>query len=113
MSRRRRKKRAPEQVELKVDALSHDGRGIASREGKRVFIEGALPEERVIAEINNWRSRFEEGKVVELKIASPNRIDPLCPHAAICGGCSLQHFSSDGQIELKQICIGSAFFIYP
>ncbi|GMV58269.1 MAG: tRNA (uracil-5-)-methyltransferase, partial [Betaproteobacteria bacterium] len=35
---------------LEVDSLDLEGRGVARREGKVVFVEGALPRERVRAE---------------------------------------------------------------
>ena len=102
MARRRRKYKAPEEVELTIAGLTHEGRGLASREGKKAFIEGALPGEQVKALITNSRSRFDEGKVEEVLTASPHRVVPQCEHAAICGGCSLQHFDGQAQIEFKQ-----------
>jgi len=89
-------------VELTIAGLTHEGRGLASREGKKAFIEGALPGEQVKALITNSRSRFDEGKVEEVLTASPHRVVPQCEHAAICGGCSLQHFDGQAQIEFKQ-----------
>lgn len=102
MSRRRRKPKVFEQVELQIDSLSHDGRGLAQREGKRVFIEGALAQEKVLAEVRGKRSRYEEAKTLEVLEASPLRVQPACAQAQICGGCSLQHLASSAQLELKQ-----------
>ena len=102
MARRRRRYQEPEAAELTIDGLSHEGRGLALRDGKRVFIEGALPGEEVKALITSKRSRYEEGKVDEVLTASPQRVEPRCAHAAVCGGCSLQHFDSQAQIEFKQ-----------
>ena len=102
MPRSRRRKKPPELVTLTIDSLSHDGRGVASRNGKRVFVEGGLPGEQVVAEVANRRSRFEEGKVVELLEPAANRIEPRCAQAAICGGCSLQHLSGDDQRRFKE-----------
>jgi len=102
MARRRRKYKAPEEVELAIEGLTHEGRGLASREGKKAFIEGALPGEQVKALITNSRSRYDEGKVEEILTASPQRVEARCAHAAICGGCSLQHLDGQAQIEFKQ-----------
>jgi len=102
MARRRRKYKEPESVELAIEGLTHEGRGLASRDGKKAFIEGALPGEQVKALITNSRSRYDEGKVEEVLTASPQRVTPQCEHAAICGGCSLQHFDGQAQIEFKQ-----------
>ncbi len=102
MARRRRRYKEPEAVELTIEGLTHEGRGLAERDGKKVFIEGALPGEEVKALITSKRSRYEEGKVEEVIKASPQRIEPKCPHASVCGGCSLQHFDGQAQIEFKQ-----------
>ncbi len=101
MSRHRRRKKPNEQIELLIDRLSHDGRGIALRNGKNVFVEGGLPEEQVLVDITSKRSRFEEGKVLEIRSPSPLRVEPPCAHAHMCGGCSLQHIDTDAQRELK------------
>ena len=102
MARRKKKNKISEQVELTIDGLSHDGRGLSLRDGKRVFVRGALPLEETLVEITSKRSRFEEGRVLEIYKASSDRVEPRCAHASICGGCSLQHMQSQTQIDLKQ-----------
>ncbi len=102
MSRRNRKPKIYEKLELEIDALSHDGRGLALREGKRVFVEGALTEERVLAEVRRKKSRFEEATTLEVIKSSRQRVEPRCAQADRCGGCSLQHLESGAQIDLKQ-----------
>jgi 23S rRNA (uracil1939-C5)-methyltransferase len=82
--------------------LAHDGRGVARVGGKTVFIDDALPGERV-----EWvrlkRSRnFDEGRLERVLTPSPDRAEPPCPHFGVCGGCALQHLSSKKQIEFKQ-----------
>jgi len=102
VARRNRKRKTFEQAEFTIEALSHDGRGIAQNEGKRVFIEGALAQERVLAQIRKKRSRYDEAVVVEVLTPSPQRVVPKCSQAGVCGGCSLQHLDSGAQLELKQ-----------
>jgi len=86
-----------------VTGLSHEGRGLGQTEdGKTVFIEGALPQEQVRFTTLKRRSRFDEAKVHEVLSASPDRVVPVCPHADICGGCSLQHMDAKAQVAHKQ-----------
>jgi len=33
---------------------------------------------------------------------SPERVTPVCPHANVCGGCSLQHLSIEAQIAFRE-----------
>ncbi|MDX1568857.1 MAG: 23S rRNA (uracil(1939)-C(5))-methyltransferase RlmD [Xanthomonadales bacterium] len=99
----RRKKRLPaDPVEAVVDDLSHDGRGVARVDGKAVFIDGALPGERVRFVYRGRRRDFDWGTVEEVLEPSPYRVVPRCPHAGVCGGCSLQHADPVAQIRHKR-----------
>jgi len=102
MSRRRRKKLPTTPLELEISALSHEGRGIAHHEGKVVFVEGALPGEKVEAVLTDRRSKYDQAKLVEVHSPSPDRIEPACEYASICGGCSLQHFDPRAQLAFKE-----------
>jgi len=101
MSRRRRKF-SREPFEVQVEDLSHDGRGVATRDEKRVFIHGALPGERIEARLTDRKRRYDEGETLDVLEPSPDRIEPRCPHFGQCGGCSLQHLAPERQIEAKQ-----------
>lgn len=102
MSRRRRKKLPTEPVRASIEAMSHDGRGISHIDGKVTFISRALPGEEVMFRYTMQRGKFDEGDAIEVLEASPQRIEPRCPHFGVCGGCSLQHLSPEDQINVKQ-----------
>ena len=103
MSKRSRKKRLPDPVsDVTIESLSHDGRGVAHLDGKAVFIDGALPGEVVSFEYRVSRRRFDEGRVIAIAQASPERVEPGCVHFGLCGGCSLQHLDPVAQIKAKQ-----------
>jgi len=89
-------------LELEVTALAHDGRGIARDEGKTVFIEGALPGERVTIRNRHRGGDFDEARVETLLRASPDRVEPRCAHYGTCGGCALQHMDPAAQLAAKQ-----------
>ena len=82
--------------------LSHDGRGVARIDGKTVFIDDALPGERVEWVRLKRGGNFDEGRLERVLEASSERVQPQCAHYGVCGGCALQHLSSAGQIEFKQ-----------
>ncbi len=88
--------------EADVVDLAHDGRGVARVDGKAVFIDGALPGERVRYRLFKRRRHLDEAGLVDILIASPQRVAAKCAHFGICGGCSLQHLSPAAQIEAKQ-----------
>jgi 23S rRNA (uracil1939-C5)-methyltransferase len=82
--------------------LAHDGRGVARVEGKTVFIDDALPGERVEwSRIKRGRN-FDEGRLERVLEPAADRVEPRCAHFGICGGCALQHLSPLRQLEFKQ-----------
>lgn len=89
-------------TEAHITNLSHEGRGIATIDGRKTFISNALPGEEVKFRHTALQPRYGEGRAEEILIASPERVPPECPHFAICGGCSLQHMEHHAQLELKQ-----------
>lgn len=101
MSRRRRKKFPQQPVELFIDDLAHDGRGVAKSNGKTVFVTAALPGETVSAQLINRRSKFDEAKTLSVLVSAEDRVEAQCPHFDICGGCSLQHMEWTAQINFK------------
>lgn len=82
--------------------LAHDGRGVARVEGKTVFIDDALPGERVEWMRLKRGRNFDEGALVRVLEPSPDRIEPRCAHYSVCGGCALQHLSPAKQLDFKQ-----------
>lgn len=66
------------------------------------MVEGALPGERVRAEVVQERATLAHARVVEVLEASPDRVEPPCPeHARGCGGCDLQHAATGAQPGFK------------
>jgi 23S rRNA (uracil1939-C5)-methyltransferase len=87
---------------LHIESLDQEGRGVARRDGKVIFVEGALPGERV--EYSSYRRKqdFELATVGRILSASPLRTAPRCAFFGKCGGCSLQHLDIHGQVAVKQ-----------
>jgi 23S rRNA (uracil1939-C5)-methyltransferase len=102
LSKRKRKPLPAEPVEVEIESLTHDGRGLTHVDGKAVFIHGALPRERVRFRYTRIQRRYDEGTVTEVLLPSPQRVEPRCPHFGVCGGCSLQHMDPAAQIGMKQ-----------
>ena len=85
-----------------INALTHDGRGVAYIDNKAVFIDEALPGETVEFLYTDIRKDYAEARVVNIITASPLRVEAQCPHFGVCGGCSFQHVKDEEQIMLKQ-----------
>jgi 23S rRNA (uracil1939-C5)-methyltransferase len=70
--------------------------------GKVIFIEGALPGERVRYVTQRSKAKFEQAEVVEVLRESVIRTTPKCPFFSTCGGCSMQHLEVRAQVAVKQ-----------
>lgn len=66
---RRQRRREPETA--KIESATHDGRGIAAMDGKKVFVAGALPGESVRFQRRKSRRNFDEAELLEVIEASP------------------------------------------
>ena len=93
-----------EQTEwLQIDSLDLDARGVArSASGKVVFVDDALPGERVQARIARSKRNWEQGRAIAWDRPASSRVEPRCPHFGVCGGCSMQHVDGSAQIAFKQ-----------
>lgn len=103
-----------ERFEVEVESLDQDGRGVAHRDGKAVFIDGALPGESVAYERQRHKARYETGRATEVARESSARVVPRCPHAGLhlgaCGGCSMQHIDARSQVAFKQRVLEDALW---
>lgn len=94
--------RAKQFLELTIDSLDQFGQGVAHSQGKICFIAGALPGERIRAEVLVEKRSFIQAKVKQILQSSPERITPTCPVYERCGGCQQQHLLSNLQQQAKQ-----------
>ena len=89
-------------TELTIESLDQEGRGVAHADGKVVFVEGALPGERIDAEITRQKPSYALARAVRVEHPNAARTSPRCPHFGVCGGCSLQHADPALQVAAKQ-----------
>lgn len=91
---------------IEILRLSHEGRGVGrDAEGKTVFVEEALPGERVTYKVRFTRSRYDEAVLDKILQPSPQRQEPKCEHYGVCGGCNLQHLETQAQVAFKQLLV--------
>jgi len=90
-----------ETYEVTVSRSGSPGDGVANVDGLTVFVPGTLPGEIVEIEITKAQPRFAFGRVISIKIPSPHRVTPPCPHFSTCGGCKMQFM--DYETEVAQL----------
>ncbi len=101
-AKKRKAVAAAEPFTVRIEDLTHEGHGVARREGKAVFVEGALPGEEVRCAYTTRRGRRDEARVLEVLTPAPERVEPRCVHFGLCGGCALQHLDPAAQLARKQ-----------
>lgn len=105
--RKRRNKAAGEQAPAPIltaiiESLDQEGRGVTHVEGKTIFIDGALPQEKVTFQSHHIKASYEIANVLEVLKQSNQRVTPKCRHFGLCGGCKLQHLDFAAQVAAKQ-----------
>ena len=83
----------PQDLELLIERVAPLGEGLA--EGP-IYAPITLPGERIAARVVG-----ERAEVLSLLQASPDRIEPPCPHFGACGGCALQHWAHEPYLAWK------------
>lgn len=97
---RRLRDATPETAEVLDD--TPEGHGIASIDGKRVFIAGALRGETVSLRRVSSRRNYDEAQLLAINAASAERTEPRCEAFGRCGGCALQHLTAAAQLRLRE-----------
>ncbi|MDA1002409.1 MAG: class I SAM-dependent RNA methyltransferase [Chloroflexi bacterium] len=89
-------------LELEITGFASGARGIGrAADGRIVFVDYALPGEKVIAEVTADHPDYMTATAVQVLRASPERVAPPCEYFGKCGGCQLQHANYDEQLRLK------------
>jgi 23S rRNA (uracil1939-C5)-methyltransferase len=75
---------------LAVVRMGHRGDGIADAPDHAVYVPYALPGETV--EVEAVPGHPDRRRLLAVKVASRERVAPICPHFGTCGGCAVQHW---------------------
>ena len=93
---------------LQIESLDMEARGIGhlanddGSPGKVIFVEGALPGERVRFKSYRRKPKWEAADMTELLHESALRVTPKCEFFGLCGGCAMQHLEPSAQVAIKQ-----------
>ena len=89
-------------LDLYVEKMAAEGKALARHGRFVVFIEGALPGERVRVDIYRKKKNYAFARVVELLEPAPVRLESPCSVFGQCGGCVFLNCEYRAQINLKQ-----------
>jgi 23S rRNA (uracil1939-C5)-methyltransferase len=89
-------------IELTIDRIAYGGAGVARHHGLVIFVRGAIPGDRIMAQVSRKKKDYAEARMVGLLDPSPDRIVAPCPYSGQCGGCQWQHVRYERQLEYKK-----------
>ncbi|MHA7967399.1 23S rRNA (uracil(1939)-C(5))-methyltransferase RlmD [Paenibacillus sp. CAU 1782] len=87
---------------MDIIGLTHDGEGVGRANGFTLFVQGALPGEKVKASVTKMKKQYGYARLETILEVSPDRLEPPCAIYDECGGCQLQHMDYAAQLEWKR-----------
>ena len=91
------------EVDLSIEKLAFGGKALGRVDGFVVFVDHAVPGQKVRVRITRKKSRYAEAAVVQLLAQSPAYVPPFCPHFGVCGGCQWQDLAYEEQLHWKRV----------
>ncbi|WP_227738810.1 23S rRNA (uracil(1939)-C(5))-methyltransferase RlmD [Waddlia chondrophila] len=98
-----------DKFDISIRSLGTHGEGVGDLDGFTLFVDGALPGERVFVELTAVKKTYGVGKLLRILERSPDRVDPVCPLFGRCGGCQVMHLNYSSQLERKRQRVVDAF----
>jgi 23S rRNA (uracil1939-C5)-methyltransferase len=89
-------------LELRIDRVAYGGQGVARSNGLVLFVRGAIPGDKVKAQVVKKKRHYAEARLTELLEPSPDRIKAPCSYHGYCGGCQWQQVRYERQLEYKK-----------
>jgi 23S rRNA (uracil1939-C5)-methyltransferase len=85
-----------------IEDYAAEGKSLARVDGKVIFVENAVPGDIVDIRLGKNKKDWAEGFVTAFRQYSPDRVDPVCSHFGVCGGCRWQMLPYHLQLQYKQ-----------
>ncbi len=97
----RKRKVLPLLEDIEVIDVAAEGKAIAKVDGLTLFVPFVAPGDRVDVKLTRKRKNFAEGRAMRIRSYSERRVEPICTHFGVCGGCKWQHLPYEDQLKFK------------
>lgn len=104
----KKRKQLPLLSDFLITDVAAEGNALGRLDEYVVFIPYGAPGDVADIQLVKKKKSFAEGRIVEIKKPSPERIAPRCSHFTVCGGCRWQHLPYSRQLEFKQRQVADA-----
>jgi 23S rRNA (uracil1939-C5)-methyltransferase len=87
---------------VEITDLAAEGKALAKVDELVVFVPWVAPGDIVDIQLTRKKSNYAEGRAVHFHKYSDIRVEPICEHFTVCGGCKWQHIPYSEQLKYKQ-----------
>ncbi|MBQ4307776.1 MAG: 23S rRNA (uracil(1939)-C(5))-methyltransferase RlmD [Lachnospiraceae bacterium] len=94
--------RKNEEVVVEITDIGINGEGVGHFDGCALFVRDAVVGDTVRCALTKVAKTYAYARLVQVITPSPYRTRPRCPVAARCGGCQLQYYTYEAQLDLKR-----------
>ena len=98
----RKRKDLPVVENFEITAVAAEGKSLGRWNDLVTFVPFGAPGDVVDVRITRKKHNFAEGVIVRMVRASALRVEPVCAHFGVCGGCKWQHLPYSYQLQCKQ-----------
>jgi 23S rRNA (uracil1939-C5)-methyltransferase len=87
---------------MDITGIGANGEGIGHIDGYTLFVDGAITGDYIEVKVIKTKKNYGFGRLVTILEPSKDRVEPRCPIAKQCGGCSIMHMSYPAQLHYKE-----------
>jgi 23S rRNA (uracil1939-C5)-methyltransferase len=87
--------------EITITNIANGGYGIGRISGKTIFVDSAVPGDKLLVDIYREAKNYSFARTVEITDPSPLRTLPDCPNFNLCGGCDYLNVSYQTELDFK------------
>ena len=87
---------------ITITGIAAEGKALARYNEKVVFVPHVIPGDVVDLQVTKKKSAYLEARAIRFHSYSPQRVQPVCEHFGVCGGCKWQMLPYPNQLEYKQ-----------
>lgn len=98
----RKKKSLPILENITIEAVAAEGKSLVRWNDMVVFVPFCVPGDVVDLQIKKKKHSYCEAEVIRFHKYSDVRVEPMCKHFGVCGGCKWQQLPYEEQLKAKQ-----------
>ena len=88
--------------EVEVVDLGAKGKAVGKKDSAVFFIDNAVPGDVCDVQVYKKRKSYAHARPIKFHSYSTERVEPVCQHFGVCGGCKWQNLDYKAQLRYKE-----------